>query len=63
MRANQLDPSRIDWQGEPKPADMPAGLGRHLSGYLVIFNTPEQIARKTRSVLIRDGKAISNSGF
>ena len=63
MKANALDASHIDWQGDPKPSDIPAGNGRHLSGYLVIFNTPDRAGVKTRSVLIRDGVIVSNSGF
>ena len=63
MKANGFDASKIDWQGEPKPTEMPAGTGRHLSGYLVIFNAPEHSQPKTRSVLIRDGAVINNSGF
>ena len=63
MKSNKLDASRIDWQGEPKPADVPAEHGRKLSGYLVIFNTPDRAGMKTRSVLIRDGAIVSNSGF
>ena len=63
MKSNAFDASRIDWQGEPKPADMPAENGKHLSGYLVIFNAPDRAGVKTRSVLIRDGAIVSNSGF
>ena len=58
-----LDASRIDWQGEPKPAEMPNASGQRFAGYLVIFNTPDRGAMKTRSVLIRDGVVVSNSGF
>ena len=63
MKSNAFDASRIDWQGEPKPADMPAENGKHVSGYLVIFNAPDRAGVKTRSVLIRDGAIVSNSGF
>jgi endonuclease YncB( thermonuclease family) len=63
MKTNRLDSSQIEWQGEPKPADVPAQGGRDLYGYLVIFNTPEHSHMKTRSVLIRDGAIVSNSGF
>jgi len=63
LKANSLDGSNVQWQGEPKPAETPAGDGRKLSGYLVIFNTQERSGLKTRSVLIRDGAVISNSGF
>ena len=63
LKANHFDASTIEWQTEPKPTEMPASGGRYLSGYLVIFNTLENSRPKTRSVLIRDGAVISNSGF
>jgi hypothetical protein len=63
IKANGLDGSKVDWQSEPKPADIPGPAGGHLFGYLVIFNTPEHAISKTRSVLIRDGVVINNSGF
>ena len=65
MKANAIDSSKIDWQGEPKPADLPGVSGRHLYGYLVIFNTPasNRAGAKTHSVLIRDGEVINASGF
>src|SRR5205814_6275366 len=58
-----LDASRVDWQAEPKPAEMPNGNGQRFSGYLVIFNSPDHAAMKTRSVLIRDGVVVVNNGF
>jgi len=63
MTANRLDGSRIEWQGDPRPSELAAGNGRRLSGYLVIFNTPDRAGAKTRSVLIHDGVVINNSGF
>jgi len=63
MQKNSIDSSRVEWQGEPKPADMPVENGRRVSGYLVIFNTPDRAGMKTRSVLIRDGAIVSNNGF
>jgi hypothetical protein len=63
MKANALEVSHIDWQGDPKPADVAATTGQHRLGYLVIFNTPEQATSKTRSILIRDGAVINSSGF
>lgn len=63
MRTNSLDVSHLDWQGAPKPAEMPGLGGQRLRGYLVIFNTLEQSKAKTRSVLIRNGSVISNMGF
>jgi len=63
MKANRLDASRIEWQGDPRPSELAAGNARRLSGYLVIFNTPDRAGAKTRSVLIRDGVVVNNSGF
>ncbi len=58
-----LDASRVDWQAEPKPAEMPNGNGQRFSGYLVSFNSPDHAGMKTRSVLIRDGVVVVNNGF
>ncbi len=63
MKANRLDPSRVDWQGDPKPSQLAVGKGQYLSGYLVIFNMPDRTGAKTRSVLIRDGAVVNNAGF
>lgn len=63
MKKYGLGASRIDWQGEPRPAEMPNVSGQHFAGYLIIFNTPDRAGMKTRSVLIRDGVIVSNSGF
>jgi hypothetical protein len=63
LKKYALDVSAIDWQTEPKPAEMPNASGQRFSGYLVIFNTPDHGTFKTRSVLIRDGVIVSNSGF
>jgi hypothetical protein len=63
LKANRRDDSTIQWQGEPKSADISIGPGLHMRGYVVIFNTSEQSRSKTRSVLIRNGTVISSSGF
>jgi hypothetical protein len=63
MKKYSLDASRLEWQGEPKQAEMPNASGQRFSGYLIIFNTPDRGTMKTRSVLIRDGVVVSNSGF
>jgi endonuclease YncB( thermonuclease family) len=63
LKANGLNTSKIDWQGEPRPVDLAGTVAGHRYGYLVIFNTPDEGRLKTRSVLIRDGAVISNSGF
>jgi hypothetical protein len=63
MKKYGLDASHIDWQGEPQPAERPNASGQRFAGYLVVFNTPDRTGMKTRSVLIRDGVIVSNSGF
>jgi hypothetical protein len=63
LRKNQRANGKIDWQTEPKPSDLPRANGQPLRGYLVIFNTTEQGRSKTRSVLIRDGAIVNNTGF
>src|SRR5207302_1326583 len=54
MQKNQRANGAIDWQTEPKPADLPSANGQHHYGYLVIFNTVNRGKPKTRSVLIHD---------
>jgi hypothetical protein len=54
MKADAFALSKIDWQSEPKAADLPDLNGWHLYGYLVIFNTPKHSRVKTRGVLIGD---------
>ncbi|MDQ2868951.1 MAG: hypothetical protein M3R59_11180, partial [Verrucomicrobiota bacterium] len=64
VHAAAPESSTIDFQGEPKPAELPGGGGQHLRGYLVIFNSGVTgRTAKTHSLLIRDGKVISSSGF
>ena len=63
IKASRLDPSRVDWQGDPKPTELPIAGGRRVAGYLVIFNMSDRTGAKTRSVLIRDGAVVNNSGF
>jgi hypothetical protein len=66
LKSQGKDPSSltIQWQTEPRPADLPDGTGQELYGYLVIFTTSEKIgapsAAKTHSVLIRDGVVIKS---
>ena len=64
LNQNGWGAMKIDWQTEPKPADMPAYKGQHRYGYLVIFNaalTGEPA--KTRSLLIHNGEVITATGF
>lgn len=66
MNTKALDTSHIDWQADPKPADLPSATGRgHDYGYLVIFNTraTNRSPAHTYGVLIRDGKIINASAF
>lgn len=65
LKTKGVNGATIEWQSEPKPADLPPGGRGHLYGYLVIFNTPAQTGAvaKTRSVLIRDGAIVNATGF
>ena len=64
LKKYSLDASRIDWQGEPRPAERANTSGQRFFGYLVVFNTPDPTgATKARNVLIRDGVVVVNSGF
>jgi hypothetical protein len=64
MKADARGTSAIDWQSEPKPADLRGPNGQHLYGCLVIFNTSSpHHGAKTHSLLIRDGEVISASSF
>ena len=59
-----VPPTTIDWQAEPKPADLPDPRGQHRYGYLVIFNTSSNgTGSKIHGLLIRDGQVGSASGF
>ena len=63
LKSHGTDPSSItiQWQTEPRPADLPDGTGQELYGYLVIFTTSEKTgAPKTHSVLIRDGMVVKS---
>jgi len=64
MSQNGRDAMTIDWQTEPKPADLPDMRGQHRYGYLVIFNTASlNGAPKSHGLLIHDDEVISASGF
>lgn len=66
LKSQGKDPAglAIQWQTEPRPADLPDETGQKLYGYLVIFNTTEKggvpPSAKTRSVLIRDGAVVKS---
>jgi len=71
LRTMTLDPAntQIQWQTEPKPADLPGLAGKKLYGYLVIFSTISKngasVAGKTQShaALIHDGQVVRATGF
>ncbi len=66
MSANApQDAAHVEWQADPAPSDLPTAQGRHVYGYLVIFNSRSGIGGKgkTHSALIRYGKVVSVSGF
>jgi hypothetical protein len=60
--------ARIDWTGEPKPADLGKN-GQHLYGYLVTFdvNAVNRLGAYTgkqkHGALIKDGKVIKGLGI
>ncbi len=70
MRANLVDAdsAKIEWSGEPKPADLGAS-GEHLYGWLVNFKVNARnrfgayTGKQSHGVLIRDGQIIKGIGF
>jgi hypothetical protein len=62
------DSARIEWNGDPKPADLGTG-SEAVSGYLVNFtvNARNQFGvytgKQKHSVLIRNGEVIKSMGF
>jgi len=65
---NPTEPT-IEWQTEPKPADLSGASGRKVYGYLVLFSTNgtsspgARPSRHTRAVLIREGQVVIANGF
>jgi hypothetical protein len=61
--------ARIEWQTEPKRADLPGPRGRKLYGYLVLFtiNAKNQFGtytgKQAHGALIRNGEVIKTLGF
>lgn len=59
----------IQWQSEPKAADLPDGAGRKLYGYLVVFGvaTKNSVGAvgpvQTRTALIHDKQVVKAGGF
>jgi hypothetical protein len=62
------DSARIEWDGEPKPADLGKD-GEHLYGYLVNFTVNARnrfggyTGNQKHAVLIRNGEVIKGLGF
>jgi hypothetical protein len=62
------DSARIEWGGEPKPADLGKG-SEAASGYLVDFTVNARnrfgvyTGKQKHSVLIRNGEVIKSMGF
>lgn len=62
------DSAKIEWQGEPRPADLGAG-GQHLYGWLVEFRVNSRnrfgayTGMQSHGALIRDDQVIKGLGF
>jgi len=62
------DSAKIEWQGEPKPADLGKD-GKHLYGWLVEFRVNSRnrfgqyTGKQSHGVLIRDDRVIKGTGF
>ena len=62
------DSAKIEWQGEPKPADLGKD-GKHLYGWLVEFRVNSRnrfgqyTGKQSHGVLIRDDHVIKGIGF
>jgi hypothetical protein len=62
------DSARIEWKGEPKPADLGKG-SEAVSGYLVDFTVNARnrfgvyTGKQKHSVLIHNGEIIKSMGF
>jgi hypothetical protein len=70
LKEQLIDPdsARIEWNGEPKPAELGKG-SEAVSGYLVNFTVNARnrfgsyTGKQKHSVLIRNGKVIKSMGF
>ncbi|MEP6685483.1 MAG: S1/P1 nuclease [Verrucomicrobiota bacterium] len=71
LKTKVPDPAntQIQWQTEPRPADLPGLAGRKLYGYLVIFSTSSKNGAapagrmQTHAALIHDGHVVKANGF
>jgi len=70
LETQLLDAStaRIDWQGDPKPADLGKN-GEHVYGWLVDFKVNARnrfgayTGKQQHGALIRDGQVVKGIGF
>ena len=62
------DSAKIEWQGDPKPADLGKG-NNHLYGWLVEFNVNSRnrfgtyTGKQSHGALVRDNQVIKGLGF
>ncbi len=61
--------AKIEWQGEPKRADLPNARGRKVYGWLVLFSVQARnrfggyTGKQTHGILIRNGVVVQATGF
>jgi hypothetical protein len=61
--------ARIDWEGDPKPAEVKGRKGEHLYGYLVNFKINARnrfgayTGKQSHGALIHNGEVIQGTGF
>lgn len=71
LDAQSIDPKsvKVKWLGEPKPAELPAGDGQKIAGYLVEFTMNARnvfgayTGAQKHGALIRDGQVVRVTGF
>ena len=61
--------AKIEWQSEPKRADLPDAKGRKIYGWLVLFSVNARnrfggyTGKQTHGILIRNGVVVQATGF
>ena len=61
--------AKIEWQSEPKRADLPDARGRKVYGWLVLFSVQARnrfggyTGKQTHGILIRNGEVVQATGF
>jgi hypothetical protein len=61
--------AKIEWQGEPKRADLPDAKGRKIYGWLMLFSVNARnrfggyTGKQTHGILIRNGVVVQATGF